>query len=332
MNPTFRQFRFLAVLLLVTVASGVAGYMILARMAFVDALYQTCIIITTVGFQDLAFEPHVKPFTIALVILGAVQMAIVLSIVTGSIVSAQVMSAFGRLKVDREIRKLAGHVILCGYGRFGRTIAAELRRKGTSFVVIESNPAKAAAAREEGHLVLEADATDEHSLTHAGVERAAGLLTTLSTDADNVYVTLTAKQIKRDILVVTSALDERSGGKLRAAGADRVISAYRIGGARMAQAITSPIVADFMDMATGANPLNFYMEQQRVGAGSRLRGVALKDTPIRRDLGVIVVAVRRADGNLIANPPPDTQLAEGDTLVSLGTQESLARLDEMARG
>jgi voltage-gated potassium channel len=332
LNPILRRLRFVFALFAATVVGGTAGYMVLARLPFVDALYQTMIVVTTVGFQDLAFEPAVKPFTIALVAVGAVNMAIVLSVLTGSIVSAEVLSVFGRYKVERDIRKLHDHVILCGYGRFGRTIAAELKRKGTALVVIEKEPAKAASAGEDGHLLIGGDATDENTLLHAGIDRAKGLLTTLGSDADNVYVTLTAKQMKRSLLVVVSARDERSARKLQAAGADRVVSAYRLGGTRMAQAVTSPAVADFMELATGANPMNFYMEQQRIERASPLCGKTLKDSPIRRDLGVIVVALRGADGRFVTNPSPDTLLGEGDVLVSLGSDENLARLDRMARG
>lgn len=332
LNPIFRRLRFIVALFAATVAGGTVGYMALARLPFVDALYQTMIVVTTVGFQDLAFEPGVKPFTIALVTVGAINMAIVLSVLTGSIVSAEVLSVFGRYKVERDIRKIRDHVILCGYGRFGRTIAAELKRKGTPLVVIEKEPAKSAAAREEAHLLFEGDATDEATLLHAGIDRARALLTTLGSDADNVYVTLTAKQMKRTLLVVASARDERSARKLEAAGADRVVSAYRLGGARMAQAVTSPAVADFMELATGANPMNFYLEQQLLAEASPLCGRTLKETPIRRDLGVIVVALRGADGRFVTNPAPDTVLGKGDVLVSLGSEESLARLDRMARG
>jgi voltage-gated potassium channel len=157
-------------------------------------------------------------------------------------------------------------------------------------------------------------------------------MTTLGSDAANVYVTLTAKQLRPELHVVAIAQDERSRSKLEAAGADEVILPYVIGGTWMVQALLSPAVADFVRMATGANPLNFYMEEQRVAASSPLAGHALRELPIRRDLGVIVVAVRRADGSLVTNPPPEFVVGQDDTLVSVVQHENLAKLQQMAAG
>ena len=190
----------------------------------------------------------------------------------------------------------------------------------------------AEGAKDAGLLVVNADATEEDSLTRAGIERARGLLTTLGNDAANLYVTLTAKQMKPGIAIAAAALNERAVGKLKAAGADRVVSPYQLGGSWMAQLILSPTVADFMEIATGANPLDFFMEQQGVDSASTLCGQSLASSHIGRDLGVMVVAVQKTDGQMVTNPRPDTILEPGDTLVSLGTRENLARLETLARG
>jgi len=310
---------------------GTLGYRI-GGLGWVDALYQTVITISTVGYNDLADSPSLRPFTIALIGFGTLTLAVLISLVTGAVVETRIRDIMGRRKVEGMVRKLSNHIVVCGFGRFGRTVALELSRKNEPFVVVESDTAKAEYAREHDYLVLLEDATEEDSMTHAGVERARCLLTTLGSDADNVYVTLTAKQMSPKIKVVAIALDERAAGKLKAAGADEVVSPYLLGGNWMAQVVTSPTVADFMKMATGANPLNFYMDEQRIGKGSTLDGLKLRDAPIRSELGVIVVAVRRADGALVTNPSPDIELGPGDVLVSLGEHEKLAELKRVAAG
>lgn len=317
------------VVILVVVAFGTVGYRV-AGLDWLDALYQTVISVTTVGYTDLA--PENKGFTIVIVIFGTLMLAVLISVITGAFVELELRDLIGRRKMEGKVRKLENHYIVCGFGRFGRTIAEELSRKGLPFVVIEQDPSRVAYAVEHGYMIIEDDATEEETLTEAGIERSRGLLTTLGSDAANVYVTLTAKQMNRDLKVVAIALAESATKKLEAAGADEVVSPYQIGGTWMAQAITSPAAADFIRMATGSNPLNFYMDEQRIEKSSRLAGCMLKDTPIRSDFGVIVVGLRRADGHTVTNPAPDIELVAGDTLVSLGAQEKLAALKDLASG
>lgn len=329
MHPLVRRLEFGLLSLLAVVAVGTIGYRI-GGLGWVDAVYQTMITITTVGYQDLA--PEMKPFTIGLLVFGTITIAVLISLVTGFVVETRLRDMLGRQRVEKEAKKLHGHKILCGFGRFGRTVADNLARRKSAFVAIEKDPGRAKLAREHGYVVLEADATEEESLTRAGIERASTLLTTLDTDAANVYVTLTAKQMNRSVRVIALAHAEGAAGKLKAAGAEEVVSPYQVGGNWMAQAVSSPAVADFMKIATGVNPLNYFMEEQLVGAGSALRGRELRETPIRREFGVIVLAVRRADGKLVTNPPGDLRIDSGDTLVSLGELEKLEALKQLAAG
>jgi voltage-gated potassium channel len=325
------RIKWATLLIVLVISGGTLGYHV-AGMGWLDSLYQTVVTVTTVGYTDLAGELGVKPFTIILVGVGALTTAVVISMITATIVEAQLREIIGRRRVEGKVRKLRDHVVLCGFGRFGRTIAAELQRTETQFVVVEADPGKAEAAREHGCLAIEADATEEESLLRAGMEACRGVLTTLGSDADNVYVTLTAKQKNRSIKVVSIAQDERAASKLHAAGADEVVTPYHMGGTWMAQVLISPAVADFMKMATGANPLDFYMDEQVVTARSSLCGQRLRDTSIRSELGVIVVAVRRVAGELLTNPPSDLRIGAGDVLVSLGGQEQLATLKKIAAG
>jgi len=330
-GTVFHRIKLALLVIAAIIATGTVGYRI-GGLTWLDALYQTMITVTTVGYSDLADTPTLKPFTLALLAVGTVSIAALISIVTGAVVETQIRDILGRQRVENRIRKLEGHVVLCGFGRFGKIIAAHLAESRTPFVVLDRDPAHTQTALEHDYLALVADATEEESLTRAGLQRCIALLTALDSDAANVYVTLTAKQMKRGIKVVALSHDERADAKLRAAGADEVVSPYQLGGNWMAKVVTSPNVADFVKMATGGNPLNFFMEEQRVGASSPLCGREIRATPIRSEFGVIVVAVRRADGSLVTNPPPTLVIAADDTLVSLGEAEKLARLKSLAKG
>lgn len=325
-----RRLKLAGIAILCVLTLGTVGYR-LGGIGWLDALYQTVITVSTVGYADLADET-MRPFTIILIGVGTVVIAVLISVVTGSVLELQLREILGSKKMESRVRKLTGHLILCGFGRFGRTVASRLGHRRMPFVAIERDATRAKIAVESEYLVLEADATEEETLTRAGIERAAALLTTLDTDAANVYVTLTAKQMNRSVRVVALAHAEGAASKLQAAGADEVVSPYQVGGSWMAQAVTSPAVADFMKMATGVNPLNFYMDEQLVHESSTLRGSRLRDTPIRSSLGVIVLAVRRRDGTLVTNPAPDLMIDTGDTLVSLGERERLDELKRMAAG
>ena len=318
---------FLAVALVILV--GTIGYRV-GGLDWQDAVYQTLVTITTVGYSDLTPDHDMRGFTIVLVALGPLLLAMLVSVITGGLIEEQLQGFFGRTRVENRVKKLEDHFIICGFGRFGRTIAENLARRNTPFAVIEANAETVETGVREGFLCLQGDATEEDQLTRAGIERASGLLTTLDTDAANLYVTLSAKQMNPGAKVVALALNERAASKLKAAGADEVVSPYQLGGNWMAQTMTSPHVTDFMKMATGVNPLNFYMEEVRIAGSSDLAGQTLRDSPIRSDHGAIVLAVRPAEGDFVTNPNPDAKLCGGDVLVVLGEQQKLEELKRIA--
>lgn len=331
MSKAVRRIKFAFLLVAVVVVIGTVGYR-LGGLGWRDALYQTLVTITTVGYSDITPGPEMRAFTIFMVALGPLLLAIMVSVITGSLIEEQLQGVFGRTRVEGRVKKLENHIVLCGFGRFGRTIADNLRRKKTPFVILEMNPEKVADGARDDFICLQGDATEEDQLTRAGIERATGLLTTLDNDAANLYVTLSAKQMNPNVKVVALALNERAKSKLRAAGADEVVSPYQLGGNWMAQTMTSPHVTDFMKMATGLNPLNFYMEEVRISGGSALAGQTLRDSPIRKEHGAIVLAVRPAEGDFVTNPDPDAKLCGGDVLVVLGEQDRLEELKRIAAG
>jgi len=330
-SGALKRVKFVFLLLGAVTLAGTVGYHI-GGLGWEDALYQTLVTVTTVGYSDITPGKDMRAFTIIMVALGPVLAAMLVSVITGTLIEEQISEYFGKAKMESKARKLRNHLILCGFGRFGRTVADHLGRRDTNFVVIEHDPERVADATRLDLLCIHGDATEEETLTSAGIDHARGLLTTLDSDAANVYVTLSAKQMNPSMKVVALALNERASSKLRAAGADEVISPYALGGTWMAQAMTSPLVTDFLKIATGVNPLNYYMEELRVGAGSSLAGQTLRDSPIRRDHGVIVLAIRQGDGKLITNPRPDLELSESDVLVVLGEEKHLRDLEAIAVG
>ncbi len=332
MSKAVRRIKLTFLLVAIVVLIGTVGYRI-GGLGWRDALYQTLVTITTVGYSDITpATPRMRAFTIIMVALGPLLLAIMVSVITGSLIEEQFQGVFGRTRVEGRVKKLENHIVLCGFGRFGRTIADNLRRKKTPFVILEMNPEKVAAGVRDDFLCLQGDATEEEQLTRAGIERATGLLTTLDNDAANLYVTLSAKQMNPKVKVVALALNERATSKLRAAGADEVVSPYQLGGNWMAQTMTSPHVTDFMKMATGLNPLNFYMEEVRISDNSPLAGQTLRNSPIRSEHGAIVLAVRSDKGDFVTNPDPDAKLCGGDVLVVLGEQDRLEELKRFAAG
>ena len=331
MRAALKRVRFVFILLGAITVAGTVGYR-LGGLDWEDSLYQTVVTITTVGYTDITPGKEMRPFTIILVALGPVMLAMLVSVITGTLIEEQISEFFGKAKMESKARKLRNHLVLCGFGRFGRTVSDHLGRRDSNFVVIEQDPERVEDATKHGLLCLHGDATEEETLTSAAVEHARGLLTTLDSDAANVYVTLSAKQMNPKMKVVALALNERATAKLKAAGADEVISPYALGGTWMAQAMTSPLVTDFLKIATGVNPLNYFMEELHVAPGSSLAGQSLRDSPIRRDHGVIVLAIRHGHGEFVTNPRPDLPLSEGDVLVVLGEEQQLRELEELARG
>jgi voltage-gated potassium channel len=317
-----------ATLLVAVTAVGVLGYRLLEGYAWLDALYMTVITLSTVGFQELRpLSPSGRIFTIALV-AGGVGVAFYTAVaVVGQVVEGELRQLFGRKRMEKRIRSLSGHYVVCGFGRVGEIVCRELQIKPVPFVVIEQAPDRLLKAEEADCLVLRGDATDEPVLLTAGVPRARGLFATLPTDADNVFVTLTAKELNPALVVVARAETDRSDRALRRAGADTVISPYAMGGHRMAQAVLRPAVVDVIELATHHQSLELQLEEVGLPAGSPYEGVTLGDSELTSRLGVIVVAIKRASGPMVFNPAPAERLEAGDRLVALADAGRLKALE-----
>jgi voltage-gated potassium channel len=305
---------------------GSLGYMILEGWSFFDGLYMTIITLTTVGYGEVRpLSQTGRIFTILLIFWGVGFMLYVVTAIAQVVVEGKLRDIFGRQRVEREIRQLKGHYIICGFGRIGEVISRELKHNHIPIVVVDNLPQNTPTLERSGYLHVFGNATQEEVLLAAGIERAQGLVSVVSSDADNVYIVLTARSLKPDLNIVTRAGEPGSEQKLRRAGANEVISPYELGGQRMAQTILRPTVVDFMDVALGEG-IDLSLEEIPVGGQSDIIGRPLKDSGIRQRLDLIIVAIKRLDGTMLFNPQPDAPILQGDTLIALGSQANLDKL------
>ena len=327
--PSRVHVRVVLLAVLTAVLLGTAMFHLLEGWSILDSLYVTAQTVTTVGFGDLA--PRTASGRAFAVVFMMASVGIVLYALTStvqSIVHSELLTTYGR---NRKMSKLRDHFIICGAGRVGSHLMRSLRAANNTFLVIESDAAKAEALTDLGFAVLVRDATLEESLRDAGVEHARGLAACLPDDADNVYVVLTARDLNPKLHIVARAAEEQAESKLIRAGANRVVAPTIIGGHRMAMALTKPAVGDFLDSIT-ANDLELGFEQLEVGSVSSLVGRKLSETVIRSELNIVIVSIRRNDGTIVFNPSGETKIENGDMLIAIGNAESLARLTALARG
>jgi voltage-gated potassium channel len=337
-TPAVRRLSFglggsaLAALMLATVvAGGTIGYVLIEHWNAWDAFYMTVTTVSTVGYREVhPLSRAGQAFTVLLVLGGVGTALYAFSAIAAAVAGGGWQRRLEQRRHTQMIDALSSHFIVCGYGRIGSMIARQFQRQAVPFVVIERDPAQVRSAGEQGILTIEADASREEVLRQAGIDRARGLIAAVGTDAENVYAILTARVLRPDLFIVGRAESEDSVLKLQRAGADRVISPYRIGAVQMAQAALRPAVVDFVELAISSENLELAMEQVKIGESSVLAGQSLLDGNLRQKFGVVVVGIQRAAGRMEFNPAPDAVMGAGDTLVVLGRPGSLRALEEAA--
>ena len=313
-------------------AVGAVLFRSIERLDWFDAFYTALLSVTPLGHGLMPpLSRAGRKLNAFLLVCGVGVVGYAASIATRFVFEGEMGRVFWRRKVERRVGRMEGHYVVCGHGRVGRTVAEELGRHGVPFVIIES---KEEAVRERiarGEDVILGDATDERVLAQAGVARAKGLVAALESDADNLYVTLTARESNPRIRIVARTSDETAAARLKRAGADRTIAPTMIGGREMVQHLLTPAVIDFIHLATGKQNVELEMQEIHVVGGSTLCGVALAESPIRREHGIIVVAVNKPGGESVFNPDSGHVVGEGDTLICLGHRDRLAAMQNLAR-
>ncbi len=304
--------------------------MVIEKSSLLDGLYMTAITITTVGYGEIIpLSPAGRYFTILLIMLGAGFVLYLFGKVTEAMVEGGLHSYLGRKTMDKKLAGLKDHYIVCGYGRIGKVICQILFENRRPFVIIENDPEEARLIKEMGYLVLEGNAASDSSLEKANIHKAKGLIAVVSSDADNVYIILSAKGLKPDLFILArSSGIEGSETKLLRAGANKVISPYYIGACRMAQSILRPTVIDFIDLAVDAGELGLRLEELSVSEHAKYVNKSILESDIRKEHDLIVVAIKRDHGEMLFNPNPNTMILAGDTLVVLGEHDSIKLLAE----
>ena len=330
MHRFLRRIVFLAGAIVLILVGGTLGFIFIEHYPPFDAFYMTLITITTVGYAEVhPLSQAGRIFNSFLIFFGVTIMLLAVGGMTQAIIELELNQYFAERRRKKMIDQLRDHYIVCGFGRVGRGAAYELRRVGVPFLVVDNNEERVEWAIKDGMLAVLADATNDETLKEAGVLRAKGLIATLQSDADNLFVILSAKALKPSLQVAARVASEQSEKKMRLAGADYVFAPYDMTGNRMAQVMLKPHVFQFIDFTTKGMGLDVGIEQFRVPPESELVSKSLVETRLRKELRVIVLAIRKSDGSMIFNPPAEAEVSAGDHLIVMGELANLQRLEQM---
>lgn len=326
-KPIVRAFVGIVAVLII----GTTGYHLIEGWSLLESLYMTVITVTTIGYGEVQpLSDAGRIFTLFVICSGIGTGAYLF--VTGSrfLIEGEVEKIFTRRRSMKAIRNIRDHFIVCGYGRMGSFVCHEFHARGIPFVVVEVQPEVQDRIVQAGYFLAPGDATEEDVLIAANIKYARGLVSVLDSDASNVYVVLTARELNPTLEIIARAAEEPAQKKLVRAGANRVISPYQIGGMRMVMGILKPTVMNFIEMAMDHRHLNIELEEVRVASGSAYGGKRLVDTGIRGGLDLIIIAVKKKDGTMVFNPGPYTVIEDEDTLIAMGEKDCLAVLAKKA--
>ncbi len=330
MNSNINKILKAFLILLIIITVGTSGYVIIEGWSPLESFYMTIITISTVGFGEIRqLSSQGRIFTVFLIFFGMGVIAYILKNSAQLMIEAQIKYIIGRSRLEKRLKSLKDHYIICGFGRIGKVIVEELIYNKVPIAVIEGQKEVVEPLQDlEVPFVLD-DATNESALLKAGIERAKGLVAVVKSDADNLFIVMSARSLNPKLFILARAGDENTEKKLLRAGADKVVSPYLIGGKKMAHTILRPAVADFIEFTTHERKMGLELEELKVGPASKIKGVTLIDSGIRKDMDVIIVAIKKMDGNMQFNPSSNTVIEEGDILIALGKRDDLNRLSKI---
>ena len=330
MNRLARRFILIVVAIVTTLTIGTVGFTVIDGYPPFDAFYMSLTTMTTVGYGEIhPLSQAGRIFNSFLIVFGVTTIFIAIGAMTQTIIELEFGDAIGKRRNKRMIDNLKDHYIICGYGRVGRGAAHELRHAGVPFVVVDNNPDRVERAMLAGMLAVAADSTQDETLRLVGIERARGLVAALATDADNLFVLLSAKGLNPQIYVATRAAEEGAEAKMRRAGADAVFAPYAMTGHRLAQSLLRPHVVQFLDFTTKDVGEDIAIEQVRVSGASEMVSKTIKEMQLRKEVGVIVMAIRKESGEMVFNPPAETAVQGGDYLIVMGRPGNLRTLETL---
>ncbi len=328
-----RRALLIAAAILVSLCIGTVGFRVIEGWTVFDAFYMTLITITTVGYQELhPLSSAGRVFNSFLIFFGVGAMVLAFGALTQTIIELELQDRYGTRRRRRLISQLHDHVIVCGFGRVGRNASYEFQRANVPFLILDRNEDRVRRATEAGMLAIPADATNDDDLRGAGVLRARGLIAALPSDAENLFIILSAKTLNPNLIIVTRASEEQAEEKLRRAGADTVFAPYTLAGRRLANSLLRPHVVEFLDFATSAVGPKIMMEQVRVGVRTKFVSKTTGAMLSSAGLNVMLLAIRHSNGEMIFNPPADSPISAGDFFIVLGEQPSLKKLEQILTG
>ena len=327
-NP--RHFILLVGLAIIVIVVGITGYMFIEGWTFLDAAFMTIITISTVGYHTVnGLSSAGRVFTIILIVMGVGLFFYIAGVMVQFMVEGRLRKVMGRRRLEKKIQKLKGHFIICGFGRIGKVLCQRLEEAGINLVVIEQDEKQLALLDDAEMTYVVGTATDEDNLVKAGIAKAKGLVAALGSDADDVFVVLSARQLNPELFIIARANEASTIPKLIAAGANKVVSPHDIGARRMADGILRPTVTDFLDLTFADSGHDIQMEEIPTTKNSRLAGVTLADSGIRQDLKLIIIAIKKLDGSMTFNPVYDARIYPGDTVIAVGRKDDLRKLEKI---
>jgi voltage-gated potassium channel len=331
MDPVrrLRQIEWLLFAVAATLGLGTLGFRLILHETWLQSFYRAVITSTLTGLDTVPSSNGARLLSIAMVLAGLTIIAYAGAVIVEAIAGGVLTGVLAERRRQRTIERLSDHYIVCGYGRVGRRVAEEFRAAGVPYVVIDYSEEALETAKEHGDLIIDGNAAKDEDLREAGLERAKGLVAASDSDADNLYIVLSAHSARPDLQIVARASDDDAAKKLMLAGADRVVLPYTTAGRTMANLVLRPQVTAFLDAVTTATGPDLHMAEIEVHRTCRQAGRTIRDIRVRHETGAIIIALRKQDGTFDTTPEPDVAIEPGDVIVGVGTTDELQRLEDL---